>query len=356
MTPIHQYSSKDYNVFIGLDVDLKSYVVNVKDHELMNRLIKIPAHPESFGNYVQKNYNGCRVICAYEAGPTGFGLYDHLISRHIPCVLVSPLSIPKASNQRVKTNRIDAEKIAQYLKNGEVKPVRVPEADYRELRQFIRCREEYVSLIKRSKQRIKALLLSQSLATEIKDTQNTWSNRYISQLQQLSCSPAVRQRLNLLLADLAYAREKNLYVLKELKNFCAAQEDIKRSIGYLRSIPGIGFIIATTILANIGNPKYLTDPREFASFAGLVPCESSTGDRVIKGSITHLGNAVLRSLLVEAAWITIRHDKRLSQFYHRIKNKHHADAGAKKAIVAVARKLTMIIYRVLKDQREYVVY
>lgn len=356
MTPIRYYSSKDYDVFIGLDVDSKSYVINVKDHELMNRLIRIPAHPESFGNYVQKNYNGRRVICAYEAGPTGFGLYDHLISHHIPCLLVSPLAIPKASNQRVKTNRIDAEKIAQHLKNGEVKPVRVPETGYRELRHFIRCREEYVGLIKRSKQRIKALLLAQSLSTVIKDTQQSWSNRYILQLQQLSCSPAVKQRLNLLLEDLAYAREKNLYVLKELKNFCAAQEDIRRHMGCLRSIPGIGFITAATVLANIGNPEYLMNPREFAAFVGLVPCESSTGDRVIKGSITHLGNAVLRSLLVEAAWITIRHDKRLFQFYHRIKQKHHPGVGAKKAIVAVARKLTMIIYRVLKEQREYVAY
>lgn len=356
MTPIRYYVSRDYDIFIGLDVDLNSYVVNVKDHEIMNRLIKIPAQPESFANYVQKNYNNRRVICAYEAGPTGFGLYDQLISRQIPCIVVSPLSIPKAGNQRVKTNRIDAEKIAQYLKNGDVKPVRVPEADYRELRQFIRCREEYVGLVKRSKQRIKALLLSQSLSTAIKDTQQNWSNHYIIQLRQLSCTPAVRQRLNLLLEDLAYAREKNLYVLKELKKFCMAHNNLKQHMNYLRSIPGIGFITAVTILANIGDPKYLTNPRELAAFAGLVPCESSTGDRVIKGSITHLGNAVLRSLLVEAAWVTIRYDKRLFQFYNRIKQKNHPGIGAKKAIVAVARKLTMIIYRVLKEQREYIKY
>lgn len=356
MTPIHKYSSKDYDVFIGLDVDSKSYVVNSKDHEFMNRLIKIPANPEAFGNYIKKVYNNQKVICAYEVGPTGYGLHDYLTARNIPCLLVSPLSVPKASNERVKTNRIDAVKVAQHLKNGDLKPIRVPDTDYRELRHLIRCREEYVRLIKVSKQRIKSLLLSQSLHTVIKDTHQNWSNHYITELQQLSCSLAVRYRLNLLLEDLTYARRQNLVVLKELKTFCAACVDIERNMRYLRSIPGIGFITAATLLANIGDPKHLTNPRELAAFIGLVPCESSTGDKIIKGSITHLGNTVLRSLLVEVAWVTIRRDKRLNQFYHRIRQRHLPGVGSRKAIVAVARKLTMIIYRVLKDQREYVAY
>jgi len=62
---------------------------------------------------------------------------------------------------------------------------------------------------------------------------------------------------------------------------------------------------------------------------------------------------VLRSLLVEAAWANIAKDARLRQFYDRIRAKHHPQVGARKAIVAVARKLTLIIYRVLKEQREY---
>lgn len=356
MTPIHKYSSKDYDVFIGLDVDLKSYVVNIKDHEFMNRLIKIPANPEAFGNYVQKVYNGCKVICAYEVGPTGYGLHDHLALRDIPCLLVSPLSIPKAGNERVKTNRLDALKIAQHLKNGDLKPIRVPDDDYRELRHLIRCREEYARLSKASKQRIKSLLLAQSLHVVIKDIQQNWSNHYLQELKQLPCSAAIRYRLNLLLEDLAYARRQNLLVLKELKAFCAAHADIKRNMRFLRSIPGVGFITAATLLANIGDPKHLNNPRELAAFIGLVPCESSTGEKIAKGCITHLGNTVLRSLLVEVAWTTIRRDKRLNQFYHRIRHRHLPTTGSRKAIVAVARKLTMIIYRVLKDQREYITY
>jgi transposase len=350
------YHPAQYEIFIGLDVDPKSYVVSVKDHTTMNRLLKIPANPEAFYNYVRKTYNNGKVICTYEAGPTGFGLYEYLMSRDIDCVLVSPLSIPKAANARVKTNRIDAQKLSQHLKNGDLKPIRVPSPPYQQLRQLIRSREDYAQLLKVTKQRIKSLLLAQSLHTAFQDTESRWSNLYIMKLEQLPCNFAVRHRLNMLLEDLSYARKQNARVLKELRVFCNSTEQIERNMRYLQSIPGVGFIIAATVLGNIGDPENLTNPRELAGFIGLAPSEHSSGDKTVKGPITHSGNSILRSLLVEAAWMTIKRDKRLEQLYHRIRQKHAPGVGARKAIVAVARKLTLIIYRVLKDQREYVAY
>ncbi len=86
---------------------------------------------------------------------------------------------------------------------------------------------------------------------------------------------------------------------------------------------------------------------------GLVPRESSTGDNVRRGRISHLGDRVLRGLLIEATWITIRKDKELANFYHRIKAKRNQQSGAQIAITAVARKLTARIYVVLKEQRPY---
>lgn len=348
------YDPRNYDIFIGVDVDIKSFVVNVKDHANMNRLLKIPANPEAFGNYVEKMYNKERVLCVYEAGPTGYGLCDHLLSREIKCLMVSPLTIPRAGNARVKTNRIDSEKLAQHLKNGDLKPIRVPDPEYRELRQLIRVREDYVKLTRTAKQRIKSLLLAQSLNSALKDVEQNWSALYINRLKILQCTPAVRHRLDLLLDDISYARKQTLRVIKELRGFCTEHTGIRQNVHYLQSIPGIGFITAVTVLGNIGNPRYLRDPQELAGFIGLVPSEYSTGDTVLKGSITHLGNNILRSLLVEAAWVAIRYNNQLAQLYYRIRNRHPAGIGSRKAIVAVARKLTLIIYRVLKDQREYI--
>ena len=140
-----------------------------------------------------------------------------------------------------------------------------------------------------------------------------------------------------------------------MRIFCKNTPEIKNYVRYLCSIPGIGIITASATLGRIGNPLNLKGLQEIGAFVGVVPTEHSTGDNTRRGSITRIGDSDLRSMLVEAAWISIRHDKELAQFYNRIKNRHHPAIGSRKAIVAVARKLTLRIYRVLKERREYVV-
>ena len=114
-------------------------------------------------NYIQNQFVNKRVLCAYEAGPTGYDLHDYLAKRNQDCLVVSPLSIPKAPNQKVKNNRIDSRNIVEELKAGMLKSIRVPKGLYRELRHLINLRENYAHNRKVAKQRIKALLLYTSL-------------------------------------------------------------------------------------------------------------------------------------------------------------------------------------------------
>jgi len=348
------YSPRNYDIFIGIDVDKKSFAFTVRDHLNMKRSKKIPADSAQFCNYIQKNYNDQKVICAYEAGPTGFYLYDYLKEQKIFCLVTPPTSIPKAPNEKVKTNKIDSIKITEELMAGKLKSIRVPEGAYRELRNLVNVRENYAYNRKGAKQRIKALLLSENLYPLLKDADIKWSSRYMKELASIQCSPAVRIRLDMLLMDLEYAREQTLSIHKKLKTFCKNNKEINEYMDYLKSIIGIGFITAVSILGRIGDPKSLKDSREIGAFIGVVPRENSTGDRINKGSITHLGNQNLRALLVEAAWIAIQKDTELQQFYYRIKKKHHPKIASRVAIVAVARKLTQRIYKVLKEKRKYI--
>jgi transposase len=105
----------------------------------------------------------------------------------------------------------------------------------------------------------------------------------------------------------------------------------------------------------MGSPDAYKGLRELSAFCGIVPAEKSTGDRIARGSITHLGNGTLRAVLVEAAWTAIKYDKELEQFFYRIANRHHKQYARQKAIVAVAHKLTLRIYRVLTENREYII-
>lgn len=350
------FKKADHDIIVGVDVDKKHFVFTVREQGLNIMHKTIVSNPAALHNYIKKSFPSKRLIYVYEAGPTGFGLYDYLTSLNVPCQVISPLSMPVAKSETVKNNRIDSKKLAEYLALGKLKPIRVPVNEYRELRHLTKVRELYVSHRIKAKQRIKGLLLYTSLNNPLLDDMAHWSGGYIKSLRDLVTTSAVRFRLDGLLDDLDYARRNIITVQKELKTFCKAYPNINRYVEYLISIPGIGFIIAVTILGKIGDPSLLRNPRELAAFLGLSQWESSTGDTENRGSITHFGNKVLRRLLTEAAWSAIRKDTRLNQFYRRIKNRNNPKCAAKIAIVAVARKMTHIIYRVLKDQRCYVNY
>ena len=153
------YDTNDYDIFIGVDVDKKSFSVTFKDRYKMNYSKKMPAEPKLLHNYVEHNFKGKKILYAYEAGPTGWHFHDYMKSKKKNCVVVSPLSLPKAPSDKVKTNRIDSERIAKELKSGNMKPIRVPNRAYREFRYLMSSREDYARLRKASKQRMALLRL-----------------------------------------------------------------------------------------------------------------------------------------------------------------------------------------------------
>ena len=267
MTP-SMYLPKDYDLFVGLDVDKNSFSFTIKDHHWMNQSKKIPSEPEQLHHYMKNHFAGKKVLYAYEAGPTGYHLHDYLAEKNEDCVVVSPLSIPKAPNQRVKNNRLDSQKIVDELRAGKLTSIRVPQGQYRELRHLINLRENYVYHRKASKQRIKALLLYAHLDHVLKDVEQNWSNCYIQALKKISCSPAERQRLDMLLMDLEYARKQTLLVLRQLRDLVKNSADIQQNMKYLESLPGIGFIAAITVLGRMGDPKYSKNVRELSAFLG----------------------------------------------------------------------------------------
>lgn len=350
------YVPGDFDIFVGIDDSKSKLSFTIMDKYAMISSKTIPSDPKNVYNYIQRYFPDKRTLYAYEAGPTGFRLYDFLKEKGESCLVISPASILKAMNQRVKNNRIDSAKITDQIRAGTLQPIRIPEGHYRELRQLIQLRENYVKARKVAKQRIKSLLLYTGLHTCLPDADMRWSSRYIKLLKEISCSETIRHKLDMLIMDLTYANTQTLSVLRQLRVFYRNQPELNTYRQYLQSIPGIGCITALTILAGIGNPENLRNPRELAAFIGVVPTEKSTGDIVHYGSITHLGNPMLRAILIEAAWAAIRGDTELRQFYDRIKSRHHPSIAAKKAIVAVARKLTQRIYCVLKEKRNYLVH
>jgi len=344
----------EYDVFIGMDVDKKSIAITSFNHDGHIDSLKMSSKPDVVINYAKKKYSNKRIVFAYEAGPTGFGLHDKLTEAGYKCIVTNPASVPMVANSKVKTNRVDSVKLATTLRGGELKSIRVPTDNYRQLRHLVRLYDVTTKNRTACKQQIKALLLLEGIPYPNTTRYDHWSNNTINRLELLECNDAVRFKLDLMIEKIRFNREQHLKINRKLRSFCKADNEIADSLKYLTSIPGIGKTIAVHLIARIGDWRNLKNVRELGGFIGLTPCENSTGDKINRGNITRMGDKRLRNMLIEGAWTAVFKDPELGEFYQRICSRHPKDRASRKAVVAVARKMTTRIYRVLIDRREYV--
>ncbi len=347
---------QDYDVFGGLDVDKRSISVTFMSHQGYIRSVHMPYSAQHLVNHVRKHFPNQKVAFAYEAGPTGYGLYDGIVCEGYRCLIVSPSMIPRAPGQRVKTNRLDSRGLSENLRGGQLKSIHVPSEVYRELRHLTQLRDTFVSQMAAMKQRIKSLLLFEGISFPPAPAgRGQWSLGVRAKLRELKCSRSVRFKLDQLLESLEFSEKQVLKTTREIRRFCKEDPELSQCIKYLMSICGIGWIVASQLLARIGNWRELKNIRQLGGFLGLVPTENSTGDRTERGSITHSGDGRLRSKLVQASWSAIRQDAELREFFRSVCHTHPSNVAPRVAIVAVARKLCVRISVVLMQQRPYVV-
>jgi transposase len=117
----------------------------------------------------------------------------------------------------------------------------------------------------------------------------------------------------------------------------------------LTSVPGIGVITAMEILLELQDVSRFRRADQLGAYVGLTPSQYTSADKVRMGRITGIGKDNVRVALIEAAWWLIRKDAAMRIKYEKIK----ARAGAKRAIVAIARNLLLRIRRMLLDNRSY---
>src|SRR6478735_5433634 len=125
-------------VSVGLDVHARSIrVAAVRGDELLDKRT-LPYDEEAVERLLRR---WPAVRCCYEAGPTGFGLYRHLVERGIDCAVVAPGLVPQRPGDRVKTDPRDARKLARLLAGGLLAPIYVPSSEYEAARDLVRARE-----------------------------------------------------------------------------------------------------------------------------------------------------------------------------------------------------------------------
>jgi transposase len=344
---------RDYDVFSGLDVDKRSISVTFTDHDRFLKSLRMPYSAEHLLNHVRKHFPNKKVAFVYEAGPTGYGLYDGIVAQGYPCLIAAPSMIPKAPGQRVKTNRLDSRSLSESLRGGQLKSIHIPSLLYRELRHLTQLRDVLVSELAGMKQRIKSLLLFEGIEFPPAPAGSQWSFLVKDKLRKLACSGTVRFKLDQLLDSLEFNEKQVLKAIREIRRFCQNDPELSQCMQYLMTLPGIGWITASQLLARIGDWRELNNIRQLGGFLGLVPTEHSTGERTDRGSITRTGDERLRSKLIQASWSAIRQDGELREFFRTVYRKHPREVASRVAIVAVARKLSVRVAVVLMKQRPY---
>jgi transposase len=239
------------------------------------------------------------VRVAYEAGPTGYGLARELARRGVACVVAAPSKVPRASGDRVKTDRRDAEHLVRLLWAGKLHPVRVPGDEEEALRDLVRARDAVRMDLMRARHRLSKLLLRHGVRF---DDGSAWTDRH-------------RQWLGTVTLDWPAAQTTLLDARGAIDGLVHRGDQLEREIvallpacprvvpvGRLRCLRGVDTLTAVGLCSEIGDFERFARAEQLMSYVGLVPSESTTGQQRRLGSITKTGSGHARRLLVEAAW------------------------------------------------------
>jgi transposase len=335
-------------VFVGVDVHKASFSVTVMDEgcRIMGKT-KMAANSQALIKYLSRFMPSAMKVC-YEAGGFGYGLYDDLGAAGLDACVIAPSMVYKKLGERVKTDKRDSAELARQLCRGMLTRVDVPEVPRRAHRQILRLYDQVKKERQRVMVRIKAFLRFHGVRTPA-GLAETWSKKYICWLKSVE-----------LVHDhqgcLAYARDE--YV-SEYEFLCARERSIRskllglaklaayqRRTEVLCSRKGMGKLTALRLLLETGKFARFRNSRKFTSYLGLTPSESSSGDKQRRGSITGYGNFALRSALVELAWIAVRCDSSLRHTFSMLSRRR----GAMRSIVAVARKLAIKLYWMVREE------
>jgi transposase len=301
-------------------------------------------------------------VC-YEAGPTGFVLARRLIKLGLECVVMAPTKSNRKPNEKIKTDKRDAMKIAREFRNGDIVEVRIPPSNDQAIRDVARARTDASDDLSRSKQRLKSFLLCNGHRYS---GSATWGGPHMNYLRGLSLgNPAQQIVLEEYLLAIEHCRLRLDRLIEKMEELLVDWE-WKPVVEALMAFKGFKIVAAMTIISELGDLRRFEGPKSLMSFLGLVPGEHSTGGKRHQGAITKCGNSHARWMLIESAQHYRKEPNvspQLSQrqegqpvevrelswrAQHRLHNKYVRLKARKlkenKAIVAMARELSSFIW------------
>lgn len=317
-------------VYVGVDVHKATYTVTCVCHKQIVKTATVQAEPTSLAASLLRWFPGATLSSAYEAGFSAFVLHRALTKAGITTIVVNPASMAVAANDKVKTDRRDAKRLALDLADGRLRGIAVPTEAEELARLLPRTRAQLVEHRATLARQIKAKLHQFGLIAAA--SRRMISHRYLREIEAWALPLELHASLKMLAEQWRFVTRQ----LLEMRRLLREQATAPAAIDHVyRSVPGIGEVVARTLATELGDMTRFVNERALFSYTGLTPSEYSSGPAVRRGHISRQGASRIRHLLVETAWRALPRDAALQEAFDRIA----ATRGKKRAIVAIARRL-----------------
>jgi len=257
-------------------------------------------------------------------------------------VVSNPQKTKAIAQAKVKTDKVDALVLARLLRSDFLPPVWHPDDQTSRIRHVVGWRSSLVADRTRVKNRIHSLL-AQRLVPVPYDV--LWSPKGLAWLRSLALEPVDRRILDSELRLLESAERE----IQEVDTALVKEAYDDPRVRLLMTLPGVDFCAAHSYLAAVGDLDRFVDGDHVASYLGLVPSTRASANHCYHGSITKQGRRHTRWILVQAAQHLAKHPGPLGQFFRKVLKKKNRNV----AVVAVARKMAVIAYQMLKNNEPY---
>jgi transposase len=320
-------------VYVGLDVHRKRTQVAVLDAggtQLSNcRVVN-----EELGAALSQIPPGSKV--AFEAAYGWGWLTDLADELGLEAHMAHPLKCKAIASARLKNDKVDAATLAHLVRTDLLAEAHIAPPAVRDLRALLRHRTKLVRLQTASKNRIHAVLADRG----IKGPGSLWTKSGRHWLEALEL-PEIRR---VIVSDSLALIDALEPVVTRLDKDIRAHAKPDARVRALMSLPGIGYITALSLIAEIDDVSRFPSARKLCAWAGLVPSHRNSCDTVRHGHITKQGPAHIRWLLIQAANVA-KQRAPYAQVFARIAHRR----GKAIATVAVARKLLARGYHLLQE-------
>lgn len=343
------FRNQDFH--IGIDVHKKNWLITIRNNHMELRTFSMNPSPDDLHQHMNRYYPGGRYISAYEAGFCGFWIHRELQQLGFENLVIHASDVPTTDKEKsTKTDKVDSRKIARELEKKSLNSIYIPNEFHQQLRSLCRLRHRAVQSQTRVKNRIKSHLYFYGIDIPSHQEMPHWSGHFINWLKsQKFLYQAAKDYLLFCLEELSEHRRRIAEITRALKRHIKEQ-GLNKQIDLLRSVPGIGPIIATSFYTELMDIHRFQTLDHLASYVGLVPSVRSSGDKSTEQGLTKRRNSYLRHLIVEAAWVAIRKDPVLLLAFNQLTRR----MKKQDAIIRIAKKLLRRIRYVWRNQTPYV--